>query len=61
MTGLAAFGCFVELCPGRQGLCHVSELADTNVIDVSTVVKVRLRLRHARPGRAGGTTNGPLP
>nr|ABF57675.1 chloroplast polyribonucleotide phosphorylase [Chlamydomonas reinhardtii] len=40
VAGLAAFGCFVELCPGRQGLVHVSELDDPAPTDVAAVVKV---------------------
>ncbi len=34
------FGAFCEFLPGRQGLVHVSELSDTFVKDVNTVVKV---------------------
>ncbi len=34
------FGAFCEFLPGRQGLVHVSELSDTFVKDVTTVVKV---------------------
>ncbi|EFJ41423.1 hypothetical protein VOLCADRAFT_107702 [Volvox carteri f. nagariensis] len=40
VTSVAAFGCFVELCPGRQGLVHVSELADPPPSDVGSVVAV---------------------
>jgi polyribonucleotide nucleotidyltransferase len=34
------FGCFVEVAPGKDGLCHVSELADFRVNKVEDVVKV---------------------
>lgn len=34
------FGCFVEVLPGKDGLCHVSELADFRVNKVEDVVKV---------------------
>jgi len=34
------FGCFVEVLPGKDGLCHVSELADFRVNRVEDVVKV---------------------
>ncbi len=34
------FGCFVEFLPGREGLVHVSELADKFVKDVNEVVKL---------------------
>ena len=34
------FGCFVELWPGTDGLCHVSKLAHTRVDKVEDVVKL---------------------
>lgn len=34
------FGAFVELAPGTDGMCHISELADGYVKSVSDVVKV---------------------
>ena len=34
------FGAFVELVPGTDGMCHISELADGYVKSVSDVVKV---------------------
>ncbi len=34
------FGAFVELAPGTDGMCHISELADGYVKNVSDVVKV---------------------
>jgi polyribonucleotide nucleotidyltransferase len=34
------FGCFVEVLPGKDGLCHVSELADFRVARTEDVVKV---------------------
>jgi polyribonucleotide nucleotidyltransferase len=34
------FGAFCEIAPGKEGLVHVSELSDTFVKDVSSVVKV---------------------
>ncbi|MBI4236354.1 MAG: polyribonucleotide nucleotidyltransferase [Chloroflexi bacterium] len=34
------FGAFVELAPGRDGMVHISELADYRVPDVEDVVKV---------------------
>ena len=33
------FGCFVEFLPGRDGLCHISELADFRVKKVEDLVK----------------------
>jgi polyribonucleotide nucleotidyltransferase len=34
------FGCFVEVLPGKDGMCHISELADFRVKKVEDVVKV---------------------
>jgi len=34
------FGAFCEIAPGKEGLVHVSELSDTFVKDVTSVVKV---------------------
>ncbi|MEI6805098.1 MAG: polyribonucleotide nucleotidyltransferase [Myxococcaceae bacterium] len=36
---LMDFGAFVELFPGTEGLCHVSELADTRVNQVSDILQ----------------------
>jgi len=33
------FGAFVEILPGTQGLCHISQLADQRVREVTDVVK----------------------
>ncbi len=40
VTGIKDFGCFVEFLPGQEGLVHVSELSDTFVKDVNSVVKM---------------------
>ncbi len=37
---IMAFGAFCEIAPGKEGLVHVSELADTFVKNVEEVVKV---------------------
>ena len=34
------FGAFCEIAPGKEGLVHVSELSETFVKDVNSVVKV---------------------
>ena len=34
------FGAFIEILPGKDGLCHISELADGYVNSVSDVCKV---------------------
>lgn len=39
------FGCFVEFLPGREGLVHVSELANKFVKDVNEVVKLGDRFK----------------
>ena len=40
VTDLVGFGAFVEVLPGRDGLLHVSEVADGYVEDVSKVLSV---------------------
>jgi polyribonucleotide nucleotidyltransferase len=34
------FGAFCEILPGKEGLCHVSELSDEYVKDVESIVKL---------------------
>jgi len=34
------FGAFCEIIPGKEGLCHVSELSDEYVKDVDSIVKL---------------------
>ena len=38
VTRLMNFGCFVEIAPGKEGLVHISELADFRVPSVEDVV-----------------------
>lgn len=40
ITRIANFGAFCEIAPGKQGLIHVSEVADKFVKDVSTELKI---------------------
>ena len=40
VTGIKEFGCFVECLPGKEGLCHISELADFRVRRTEDVVKM---------------------
>jgi polyribonucleotide nucleotidyltransferase len=40
VTRLTNFGAFVEILPGKEGLIHISELADHHVAKVEDVVKV---------------------
>lgn len=40
VTRLTNFGAFVEVLPGKEGLVHISELADYHVSRVEDVVKV---------------------
>ena len=35
-----AFGAFIEILPGKEGLCHISKLAKTRVQNVEDVLKV---------------------
>ena len=41
VTGVKDFGAFVEILPGRDGLCHISELSDSYVAKVEDVCKLR--------------------
>jgi polyribonucleotide nucleotidyltransferase len=45
VRSLKDFGAFVEIAPGRDGLCHVSELAEGFVSRPDEVVKVGERIR----------------
>ena len=38
VTGVKAFGCFVEFLPGQEGLCHISELSDRRIERTEDVV-----------------------
>ena len=40
VTSVKEFGAFVEILPGRDGLCHISELSDDYVNSVSDVCRV---------------------
>jgi polyribonucleotide nucleotidyltransferase len=40
VTSVKDFGAFIEILPGRDGLCHISELDDKFVDKVENVVKV---------------------
>ena len=40
VTGITKFGAFVALAPGKSGLVHISEIANTYVSDVSAFLSV---------------------
>jgi polyribonucleotide nucleotidyltransferase len=40
VTSIKDFGAFIEILPGREGLCHISELADGYVEHVSDVCNI---------------------
>ena len=40
VTSVKDFGAFIEVIPGQDGLCHISELADGYVNKVEDVVKI---------------------
>jgi polyribonucleotide nucleotidyltransferase len=40
VTSIKDFGAFVEILPGKDGLCHISELSDGYVSSVADVCKV---------------------
>jgi len=35
VTGITKFGAFIQLAPGKSGLVHISEIANTYVEDIS--------------------------
>jgi len=39
VTGIAKFGAFVSLAPGKSGLVHISEIANTYVNDIAEFLK----------------------
>jgi polyribonucleotide nucleotidyltransferase len=45
VTSVKDFGAFVEILPGRDGLCHISELSDEYVTNVSDICRVGDRMR----------------
>jgi polyribonucleotide nucleotidyltransferase len=42
---IVPFGCFVEILPGKEGLCHISQLSDRRIRDIREVVKVGDRIK----------------
>ncbi|MGN0853728.1 MAG: polyribonucleotide nucleotidyltransferase, partial [Kiritimatiellia bacterium] len=45
VTGIKDFGAFVEILPGLEGLCHISELSDRRIPSVDAVCKVGDKMR----------------
>jgi polyribonucleotide nucleotidyltransferase len=45
VVSIKEFGAFVELAPGQEGLCHVSELSTEYVRDVTSIVKMGDKIR----------------
>lgn len=39
-TSIAPFGVFVEILPGKEGLCHISEFDKSRITDLADFVKV---------------------
>lgn len=73
VTSVKDFGAFVEILPGRDGLCHISELSNEYVGNVNDVVKVgdmlkvkvllvdehdRVKLSHKAINAPAGEDNG---
>jgi polyribonucleotide nucleotidyltransferase len=44
VTGIKDFGCFVEIIPGKEGLVHISELANFRVKTVQDICKMGDRM-----------------
>jgi len=40
VTGIKEFGAFVEILPGKEGLVHISEMADRRIRSVDEICKV---------------------
>ncbi len=40
VTGIKEFGAFVEILPGKDGLCHISEISDKFLKSMDGVCKV---------------------
>ena len=40
VTRIMNFGAFIEVLPGKEGLCHISQLSSRRVEKVEDVVKV---------------------
>jgi polyribonucleotide nucleotidyltransferase len=40
VTGIKEFGCFVEYAPGKEGMVHISKIADHRVEKVEDVLKL---------------------
>lgn len=45
VVSIKTFGAFIEILPGTEGLCHISELADRYVERVEDVLKIGERVR----------------
>src|SRR5439155_12535676 len=45
VTSIKDFGAFIEILPGKDGLCHISELSDGYVGRVEDVIKMGDRVR----------------
>lgn len=39
VTSVVPFGAFIEILPGKEGLCHISELSDTRVQNIFEYIK----------------------
>ena len=40
VTGIKEFGCFVEYAPGKEGMVHISKIADHRIDKVEDVLKL---------------------
>ena len=45
VVSIKNFGAFIEILPGQEGLCHISELADHYVEKVEDIIKIGDRIR----------------
>jgi S1 RNA binding domain protein len=57
VTGITKFGAFVALAPGKSGLVHISEIANTYVADVNEFLTVGQDVTVKVIGTDGGKIN----
>ena len=65
VTGITKFGAFVQLAPGKSGMVHISEVANTFVDDISNYLKigqeVKVKVLSAENGKINLSIKKALP
>ena len=39
------FGAFIEIMPGKSGLCHISKLSDERINDIESFIEIGQKVR----------------